>query len=68
LCDINYGIYPEIIISGETDAYFPYISVHLEYIVFELLKNSMRATVEWAEHGKKRKKEKIFFPKKLNQE
>jgi len=49
LCNLNYGIHPEIVLSGATEAQFPYIRVHMEYIVFELLKNSMRATVEWSE-------------------
>ncbi|KAL1917066.1 uncharacterized protein VTP21DRAFT_5264 [Calcarisporiella thermophila] len=46
LCDVHYGSAPEIVISGETEAEFTYIPVHLEYIICELLKNSFRATVE----------------------
>lgn len=33
------GIWPEIIVNGHLDARFPYIREHLEYIIFELLKN-----------------------------
>ena len=33
------GIWPEIIVDGHLDARFPYIKEHLEYIIFELLKN-----------------------------
>ncbi|KAK7049499.1 putative protein kinase [Paramarasmius palmivorus] len=35
---------PEVIIDGHVDTKFSYIREHLEYIVFELLKNSVRAT------------------------
>lgn len=35
---------PNVVIDGHLDTEFPYIREHLEYIVFELLKNSMRAT------------------------
>lgn len=33
------SIRPEIVIDGHLDAKFPYIKEHLEYIIFELLKN-----------------------------
>jgi len=33
------GIWPEIVVDGHLDARFPYIKEHLEYIIFELLKN-----------------------------
>jgi len=52
LCSLNYGIFPEIKITGAIHEEFPYIPVHMEYIVFELLKNAMRATVEWCEASK----------------
>ncbi|KAF9428672.1 hypothetical protein BGZ94_001504 [Podila epigama] len=50
LCDVNYGSSPEVIINGHTDAQITYVPVHLEYILCELLKNAVRATVE---HSKK---------------
>ncbi|KAI0066267.1 alpha-ketoacid dehydrogenase kinase N-terminal domain-containing protein [Artomyces pyxidatus] len=37
--------WPEVIIEGHLDTKFAYIREHLEYIIFELLKNSMQATV-----------------------
>ncbi|KAH9056571.1 alpha-ketoacid dehydrogenase kinase N-terminal domain-containing protein [Lactarius vividus] len=43
--------WPGVIIEGHIHAQFAYIKEHLEYIVFELLKNAMQATA--AKHGKK---------------
>ncbi|EWC45002.1 hypothetical protein DRE_06282 [Drechslerella stenobrocha 248] len=40
---------PEIIIDGHPEATFPYIPSHLEYIIGELLRNSIQATIE--RHG-----------------
>jgi pyruvate dehydrogenase kinase 2/3/4 len=37
---------PEVRIQGHLDATFPYILSHLEYIVGELLRNSIQATME----------------------
>ncbi|KAF8974984.1 hypothetical protein BGZ46_009533 [Entomortierella lignicola] len=49
LCDVNYGSSPEVVINGQTDTKFTYVPVHLEYILCELLKNSVRATVEYSQ-------------------
>lgn len=49
MCNRKYGDAPEVIMSGRLDLTFPYVPTHLHYIMLELLKNSMRATVEW--HG-----------------
>jgi len=46
LCEATLGASPPLVIDGHTDATFPYIPVHLEYILTEILKNSFRATVE----------------------
>jgi len=42
----NYGHSPEIRISGHVNAKFPYIEMPLDYILPELLKNAVRATIE----------------------
>jgi pyruvate dehydrogenase kinase 2/3/4 len=49
MCTRKYGDAPEVIMSGRLDLTFPYVPTHLHYIMLELLKNSMRATVEF--HG-----------------
>ncbi|KAI9844596.1 MAG: hypothetical protein M1838_002105 [Thelocarpon superellum] len=41
---------PRITLAGHLDATFPYILSHLEYIVGELLRNSIQAVVEREEH------------------
>jgi len=49
LADYYYGISPEVNILGASELTLSYIPAHLYYVMFELLKNSMRATVE--QHG-----------------
>jgi pyruvate dehydrogenase kinase 2/3/4 len=39
-------VLPELKIEGHLDSTFPYITSHLEYIISELLRNSMQAVVE----------------------
>ncbi|KAJ5885506.1 hypothetical protein N7495_010016 [Penicillium taxi] len=46
ICELKYGVRPRLEISGETEASFAHIPVHLEYIITELLKNAFRATIE----------------------
>lgn len=41
---------PEIKLDGHLDATFPYILTHLEYIIGELLRNSLQAVVERQGH------------------
>ncbi|KAJ8472383.1 hypothetical protein ONZ45_g16670 [Pleurotus djamor] len=36
--------WPEVVIEGHLDTKFSYIKEHLEYIIFEILKNAMQAT------------------------
>ena len=49
MCTKKYGDAPDVVINGRLDLTFPYIPTHLHYILLELLKNAMRATVE--KHG-----------------
>ncbi|KAJ1410185.1 branched-chain alpha-ketoacid dehydrogenase [Ochromonadaceae sp. CCMP2298] len=46
VCTRTHGDAPEVTIHGRTDLTFPYVSSHISYVLMELLKNSMRATVE----------------------
>jgi len=46
LCRLHYGVSPEVGVFGKTDLTFTYIPSHLHHMLFELLKNSMRAVVE----------------------
>ncbi|KAJ3295738.1 hypothetical protein HK104_002377 [Borealophlyctis nickersoniae] len=42
----TYGIEPpQVLVDGQLEATFKYIPDHIEYIIFELLKNSMHATI-----------------------
>jgi len=45
-CEECYGHFPEVVIEGHTKIDFAYVRVHLEYILFEIIKNALRATVE----------------------
>ncbi len=50
LCRMNYGEAPRVEIRGRTDLAFTYIPSHMHHMLFELIKNSFRATVETHEH------------------
>ena len=47
LCVSRYGIAPEVGVFGNAELAFTYIPSHLEHMFFELIKNSMRAVVEF---------------------
>ena len=49
MCERKYGDSPKVVVHGASDLTFSYVPTHIHYIMLELLKNSMRATVEW--HG-----------------
>ncbi|XP_028670859.1 3-methyl-2-oxobutanoate dehydrogenase [lipoamide] kinase, mitochondrial-like [Erpetoichthys calabaricus] len=46
LCEHKYGNAPRVRINGHVAARFPFILMPLDYILPELLKNAMRATME----------------------
>ena len=46
MCQRRFGDAPEVIVSGNLGLTFPYVPTHLHYILLELLKNAMRATME----------------------
>ncbi|ORZ34558.1 histidine kinase-like ATPase [Catenaria anguillulae PL171] len=43
---MHYGQCPELVIDGLNHATMAYVPVHLEYILAELFKNAIRATIE----------------------
>lgn len=45
MCIAYYGVAPEVVIDGNVKATFRYIPHHLRYIMFEVIKNSLRATI-----------------------
>jgi pyruvate dehydrogenase kinase 2/3/4 len=46
ICCRQYGSAPDVHIYGDPDFTFPYVSAHLHLMVFELVKNSLRAVEE----------------------
>lgn len=54
LAEANYGSAPDVVVEGPSGTRFAYIPVHLEYIVTELIKNSVRATIEHKRAQRKR--------------
>src|SRR5690606_17213414 len=50
LCRLNYGDAPRLEFRGQTDLLFTYFPSHLRHMMFELIKNSFRATLETHGH------------------
>ncbi|KAK9288596.1 hypothetical protein L1049_017055 [Liquidambar formosana] len=46
ICFREYGSAPDVIIYGDPNFTFPYVPTHLHLMVFELVKNSLRAVQE----------------------
>ena len=46
MCERQHGDSPDVQIHGRLDLTFAYVPTHLHYVLLELIKNSMRATVE----------------------
>jgi [3-methyl-2-oxobutanoate dehydrogenase (acetyl-transferring)] kinase len=47
-CAEAYGVAPEVVVDAPPAASIPHIPAHVDYCLFELLKNAARATVEAA--------------------
>uniref|UniRef100_A0A6T6LWB2 Protein-serine/threonine kinase n=1 Tax=Timspurckia oligopyrenoides TaxID=708627 RepID=A0A6T6LWB2_9RHOD len=47
----HYGDAPDIVVHGDVDIRFPYVDSYLFFPLFEVLKNSVRATVEKHENA-----------------
>ena len=46
VCARELRFIPRVTLSGDEEAHFPFLPSHLHHVVFELMKNSMRAVVE----------------------
>eukprot|EP00922_Rhytidocystis_sp_ex-Travisia-forbesii_P022696 GHVS01033229.1.p1 GENE.GHVS01033229.1~~GHVS01033229.1.p1 ORF type:complete len:556 (+),score=107.88 GHVS01033229.1:63-1730(+) len=42
----TYSCCPKVVVVGDVDISFPYIPEHLRFVIFEMLKNAIRATIE----------------------
>jgi len=51
MCERKYGEAPEVILIQNQGSTFSYVPAHIHYIMLELLKNAMRATVEVSERS-----------------
>merc|ERR1712224_540577 len=46
LCGELYGERPRVLLEGQTDTEFSFVPEHLKFMLQEIMKNAMRATVE----------------------
>ena len=51
VCIETYGVAPEVVVSGDGAAAIPHIPAHVDYMLYELLKNAARAVVERHHHN-----------------
>jgi len=51
LCLLHYGVAPDVKLLGNSKLAFTYVPSHLHHMIFELLKNSLRATIEFQGSG-----------------
>lgn len=51
VCTETYGVAPEVVVSGDGQAAIPHIPAHVDYMLYELLKNAARAVVERHHHN-----------------
>ncbi|KAJ9512784.1 hypothetical protein QJQ45_029012, partial [Haematococcus lacustris] len=51
ICLREYGASPEVTVYGDPGFTFPYVPSHLHHMVFELVKNSLRAVQDKFEHA-----------------
>jgi len=56
VCTETYGRAPDVIVSGDVRAVMPYIPMHLDYMLYELLKNACRAVMESHVRGPKKRR------------
>lgn len=49
MCYREYGVAPDVVLHGKQQLSFSYVPGHLHHLLFEVLKNSMRAVAE--KHG-----------------
>lgn len=47
VCNRTFNRAPKVSLHGKRRSHFPYVPSHIYYILFELLKNSMKATAEF---------------------
>ncbi|KAF2861651.1 kinase isozyme 4 [Piedraia hortae CBS 480.64] len=46
ICELNYGVRPFVVLTGDLGVRMAYVPMHLEYVITELLKNAFRAVIE----------------------